>query len=403
MLGKYGQEKKYLSSIIFVMILVGYPIFSGITIVLGIESNSLSIAYRLIVLVATSVLLLTSLFRYRLRINYRILIGASFLLSYAIRMFLEWAVNSDGSKLDWDEFWSFLILVCLVPALPYVWKKNLPNESFTPVAIIVFGIIGLVLNFYLIFHAGNLSLGDQLISGRLENERLNSIAYGHLGVSTALVSLWAILLKKEINILTVLGLFIGILGVVASGSRGPFLSLAVCAVLILLQLKFRATKFSVIFAAIFVAVFLIFGLFIDFDNIYILNRVETSMFEDDSRSRIFGDAYHAFLDNIFLGAGYPFDAYPHNIVLEAFMSSGIFSGALMVATLAIGVIASVKVLKDKNFSWVSLLFMQYLLFSMVSSSIYYSNILWMLWACIVTLSVNIYLIEGEKNAGIHIE
>ena len=386
MLEKHGEERKYLKNIIFVMILVGYPIFSGITMALGVDNNSLSIAYRLIVFAAASILIFLSLFRYGVRINYKILIGVIFIFFYIIRMLSEWVVNSEGAKLDWNDFWSFLLLICLVPALPYVWGKNIPDESNTPHAIIVFGIIGLVLNFYLTFHVGNLSLEDQLLSGRLESERLNPIAYGHLGVSTAVVSLWALVIKREMNILTILGVFIGVLGAAASGSRGPFLSLAVCVLIILTQLKFRA----IVLIAVLLMFFVLFGLFIDFDNVYILSRVKTSMFEDDARSQIFSDAYHAFLDNIFIGVGYPFDAYPHNIVLEAFMSSGIFGGVLMVATLSIGVMASFRVLKNKNFSWVSLLFIQYLLFSMVSGSIYYSNILWMLWVCVVTLSANRY-------------
>lgn len=207
MLEKLGQEKNYLSSIIFVMVLVGYPIFSGITIALGIESNALSIMYRLIVLTAAIALLLKSCLRYRLKINLGIFIGSSFLFYYVARMFLEWIFNSAGVKIDWLDFWSFLILVCLVPALPYAWGENIPNSSFTPFAIIVLGIIGLVFNFYFIFRVGDSSLGDQLFSGRVESERLNPIAYGHLGVSTVLMSLWMILLKKNINILAIFGFF----------------------------------------------------------------------------------------------------------------------------------------------------------------------------------------------------
>lgn len=395
MLEKHGEEKKYLANIIFVMILVGYPIFSGITMALGVDNNSLSIAYRLIVFSAASILLFLSWFRYGLRINYKIFIGAFFLFFYIVRMLLEWLVNSEEAKLDWNDFWSFLLLICLVPALPYMWGKNIPDESSTPNAIIVFGIIGLVLNFYLTFRVGNLSLEDQLLSGRLESERLNPIAYGHLGVSTAVVSLWGLLIKRKINIFTILGVFIGVLGATASGSRGPFLSLAICVLIILTQFEFRANKFTIVLIAAFLMCAILFGLFIDFDSIYILSRVEASMFEDDGRAQIFSGAYHAFLNSIFLGAGYPFDTYPHNIVLEAFMSSGIFGGVLMIATLSIGVMASFRVLKNKNFSWVSLLFIQYLCFSMVSGSIYYSNILWMLWVCVVTLSANRYFSKGN--------
>lgn len=382
------KKKEYLPGIIFVMILIGYPISVAITTIFGMDDNFISITYRLIVLVAASVLLFLSWYQYGLKINYKILIGASFIIFYVGRMLLEWVGNSGDAKFDWSDFWLFLLLVCLVPALPYVWEKNIPDESSTPYLIIIFGIIGLVLNFYLNFHVGNLSLKDQLFSGRLENERLNPITYGHIGVSTAVVGLWAVIIKKKINILTILGVSIGVLGIIASGSRSPFISLIICVLVILMKFRFRANKFSISLIATFLTVSILFGLFVDFDNIYIFSRAKTSMFEDDARSQIFSDAYHAFLDHPFLGTGYLFDTYPHNIVLEAFMATGILGGILMITILLIGIVASLSILKNKNFSWISLLFIQYLILSMVSGSIYYSNILWMLWVCVVSVSAN---------------
>ncbi len=400
---KLKQENNYLSSILFAMILVGYAIFAGITTVFGVEDASLSIIYRLIILVVASVLLFKAWVNHGSRVNYGFLIGASFLFFYITRMFFEWLFNSHGSKLDWSDFWLFLILVCLVPALPYVWKGNIPNESFTPVVVIIFGMIGLILNLYYISRVGDLSIRDQMLSGRLEGERLNPIAYGHLGVSTVLVSLWVLIIRKKINILTISGVVVGVLGVLASGSRGPFLSLVVCLVLIFMQLKLRAVSFIAVSVAICVAIIILSGFASEFDDILIWDRVRNSLFDDDSRNQILSDAYHAFLDNIISGAGYPFGVYPHNIVMEAFMTSGIIGGVLMVVTLAAGVVASLRLLKNKEFSWVSLLFIQYLLFSMVSSSIYYSNILWMLWVCVVTLSANMNFIRGKKSACIRIK
>jgi len=60
----------------------------------------------------------------------------------------------------------------------------------------------------------------------------------------------------------------------------------------------------------------------------------------------------------------------------------------MIGVLLVGVASSIKLLKESSLSWVSLLFMQYLVFVMVSSSIYYSNIFWMLWVCVVVLAKN---------------
>ncbi|QEA13263.1 O-antigen ligase family protein [Comamonas flocculans] len=387
-LWKSGNEAKYLASIIFIMVLVGYPIFAGITLFIGVESNFLSIIYRIIILIAAILLLLISWLRRRPRVNYKILIGAGFLFFYIARMLLEWLMNSQGSKIDWGDFWSFLIFVSLIPALPYVWKENIPDENFTTIAIVLFGIIGIILNFYLaISVADSLSFGEQLFSGRLESERLNPIAYGHLGASTALVGLWMMIIKKNMSFLAIIGAAIGVLGIFASGSRGPLLSFVVCLILMLMQFRFSRVKFIFIFSVI-LSIFFLLNFVVDFNDVYLLNRAEASMFEDDARVNIIGDAYRAFLNNMLIGAGYPFDVYPHNIILEAFMASGIIGGSLMVFTLMVGLFASMRVMRNNKFSWVSLLFVQYLTFSMVSNSIYYSNIFWMLWVCVVILGAS---------------
>lgn len=383
------QEKNILGSLIFLMALVGYPIFAGISVFLGVESSLLLITYRFIVLVAAITLFLTSLLGKSIRINYKILIGASFFFYYSIRMFLEWITNYQESKFDWDDFWIFLLFVSFIPALPYLWKKNIPNDDLTPRAIILFGMVGLILNFYVSSHSysSDFVIWERLFSGRLENEKLNPISYGHLGVSTAVVGLWLLMIRKDISLLSLMGVIVGILGVLASGSRGPFLSLFVCIVLICFKMKFRLIKFVVIFLLLLPFVIAIF----DFKNIYIFSRVESSMFEDDGRMGLLRDAYDIFLNNIFFGAGYIFESYPHNIIMEAFMSSGIIGGILMVFTLILGVVASKKILNfnDKS-SWMSLLFIQNFIFSMVSSSIFYSSTLWMLWVCMIGQ-------ENEKN------
>jgi len=120
-----------------------------------------------------------------------------------------------------------------------------------------------------------------------------------------------------------------------------------------MQLKLRAVSFIAVSVAICVAIIILSGFASEFDDILIWDRVRNSLFDDDSRNQILSDAYHAFLDNIISGAGYPFGVYPHNIVMEAFMTSGIIGGVLMVVTLAAGVVASLRLLKNKEFSWVS--------------------------------------------------
>lgn len=389
--------KNIYSSILFALILMGYPIAAGITGYFSIEINLLSIIYRIIVLMGAVILTFSSYFIERPKFGYGILIGILFVLYYSIRMYLEWMLNPLGSKIPWDDFWIFLLLVCLIPAIPFIWRRNLPEENFTINTIMVLGVIGLTLNFYSVLQVKMIAVDDLLFGGRLESDRLNPISYGHLAVTTTLIGLWSIISKRKLSILATLATILGVLGIASSGSRGPVLSFVFCLALLLIYLKIEINYWKILFATIALVALneIFFAGYID--EIYLSSRVAESMFEDQARYEIYIEAYRTFLDNILTGAGYPLDTYPHNIILEAFMSSGVVGGILITATLLVGLVAAMRNLSENIYSWVSLIFIQYLIFSMVSSSIYYSNILWMLWVCVVVVR-NIK--KYSKSAGI---
>ncbi len=400
---KNGLKKNTLPSIVFLLILTGYPIAAGLTIYLEAQSNLLSIFYRAVVLLGAGILIISCGFTKRPRVNYKILIGLSFFIYYILRLFVEWLLNPDGSKIDWNDFWTFLLLVCIAPAIPFLCKNNLPDEKFAPSAVMLTGMIGLALNFYLALQNSMMPAQDLLFAGRLESDRLNPITYGHLAATTALLGIWRIFIDRKLSVFDFLAAIIGILGIIASGSRGPVLSFMVCLLVILMRSSVRSTGLFMSMA-VFLLASLVFLLFTKNGNsIYIFERIGESMFSDSARKEIYIGTYNSFLDNMLIGAGYPFETYPHNIVLEAFMASGLLGGLLITATLATGLVAAVKNLKDNRFSWISILFIQYLLLSMVSSSIYYSNILWMLWACIVVARGSGAFSTGKDNAGTHVK
>jgi len=384
----FAKTSAHLPSILFVLVLVGYPIVAGLTAILDVETNALSIIYRAVVLVAAILLIVASLYREKLRVGLGIILGAAFLFLYSARMLVEGLLNPGYSNMDFKDFWIFFVLVCFIPALPFVWGDNKPSELLASRGVIFFGIVGLIVCFYPVYKSSDLPILGQLLSGRLESERLNPIAYGHLGVSVLIVSAWSLLIKREGSVLAVGGILLGGVGLLASGSRGPLLSLAVCGVLIIMLMGVRLAWLAALFASACVILFYLGWQAWGVDDIYLISRVANSMFEDSARVELFEAAYGAFIDNVIFGAAYPFDTYPHNIVFEAFMATGVLGGMLMIGVLLVGVASSIKLLKESSLSWVALLFMQYLVFVMVSSSIYYSNIFWMLWVCVVVLAKN---------------
>jgi len=380
-----AKPGNHLSSALFVMVLVGYPISAGLTALSGIETSALSVVYRALVLIPALFLIMVSLYREKLRLGIGIILGAAFAFYYAARMLLENMLSAESSNIDWSDFWVFFVLVCFLPALPFVWKINSLEDLFTRRGLMFFGVIGLVAGFYLAHKASDLSIWGQLFSGRLESERLNPIAFGHLAVSVLIVGMWGLIIKREKSVLAAISLLVGGFGLFASGSRGPFLSFAVCCVLILLLIKNRLIWSIALCFAVGLVLFLSNGISGISDDVYLLDRVANSMFEDGTRVALIEEAYHAFAENFMFGAAYPFNTYPHNIIIEAFMSSGIVGGLLMMGMLSVGGVAAIR-LFNSEFAWVALLFIQYLVFVMVSGSIYYSNIFWLLWVCVLTLA-----------------
>ena len=393
---KYIKEKINLSGILFLAILVGFPIVSGVNAVLEIKEQYLSVAYRAIVLICAIIVLISTGIRYKIRINYNLFIGIGFIFFYILRMLFEWLFDPQASKLDWDNFWVFLIAVCVIPAIPYGERSNIPSGHQILNLIVAFGVIGLILNFYSATAAGNFSTDEQLLSGRLETERLNPISYGHLGVTVTLLSLWSMLIWKDKSILTKLNVIIGVLGIVASGSRGPLLSFACCMVVLSMRLNYK----TLLLVLVVILMATLLTKFVGMDDIYFFNRISESMFEDASRKEIFNDAFDAFRNNVFFGSGYPFETYPHNLIIEAFSSSGIVAGFLLVSTIVMALIMSSRLLKDSARGWLSLLFMQYLLSAMVSGSLYYSNIFWTLLVCVTTAGQASYKNNRRQNVEI---
>ena len=162
---KYIKEKINLSEILFLIILVGYPIVSGVNAILEIKEQYLSVAYRAIVLICAIIVLMSTGIRYKIRINYNLLIVIGFIFFYILRMLFEWFFNSQASKLDWHDFWLFLIAVCVIPAIPYGGRSNIPSGRQILNLIVAVGVIGLILNFYSATAAGNFST-DLLDQGR---------------------------------------------------------------------------------------------------------------------------------------------------------------------------------------------------------------------------------------------
>lgn len=233
---------------------------------------------------------------------------------------------------------------------------------------------------------------------------LDIIYLGHQGVTLIFLSIYNLRIKKMIP-LNVLTLVIGILALVYSDSRGPFVALALG--LIIFTLVYSNTIFKKLIICLLITLFILFyepvlyfiNDFLESYDIYTFKRVLYFMLgdsESSGRDVIFKEGLELFYEHPFWGSSYllPDDMYVHNIVLEQFMALGLYGGLVFLVLLIITLIQGVKlVVRDKSNSVLFILFVQYLCFGMFSRTAIAIPQFFMAMCIILHLAKDKYLVK----------
>lgn len=288
----------------------------------------------------------------------------------------------DYSKLDFNKLYiiyTILILFCLI-------------ITFTDV------IQGTVMR-----------IGSSRISA---NSNLDTIAYGHLGISLFLLgfAFYVNSHKLGTKIISVIIIIFGLFSAGLANSRSPIVSLIACIFFYIInEKKFR---FLVYFS---VSVFL-FVVFIDkIDMIFrsfgssFVERILFTFVNIDkvdvtsNRSGLYSTAIDIISNNPVFGSSFLIQKgsakgfYVHNFVLEAFMSLGLLGGFLYITLIFVTVLNAFKLsrINKKRYLLISLIFIQYLVYSMFSRSIISLPTFWV--ALFLVNSILIYEKRSHLN------
>lgn len=383
----------YTAIAVLLLTLIGYPLVAPVSIILQIDNRLVSVPFRaLVLLLSLMVIIKGFVLRDRFPAGPFWIVWWIFWGLYISRIIIDGLLNPEVLRLPLSEYLLYAIGMSLIPALALSIKLDDYILNRALIWLIVLGALASVLSIWMIIGNKELMAISDLTVGRQATDTLNPIGLAHLGVSVVIMCSW-VLCRAETHgplqyALFIISLLIGAGAVLAGASRGPmFVLMITLPMIIYTGIKNLHGKHLFRLSVIIVGFLLaLVWLLINIETITALHRVQESLFTDDTRMGLFDAGLELFLNNPILGAGTePLECYPHNVILESFMLSGVFSGFLFLTILMMSLVAAIKIffVYPKN-SWISLLYFQYLLGAMFSGSLYLSASMWALMVLVVS-------------------
>jgi O-antigen ligase len=242
------------------------------------------------------------------------------------------------------------------------------------------------------------SLGHLVETGRLNLSKLNPVSLGYLGLSLLNLSIWPILYSKRIGTLwhihRIIAFLVGLYLMLASNSRGPFICFALMIMFFVMvtgqKSAFRMSGKLILLAAFALPPLLYFHAGLTHD---ISQRVSAGFNGGDEsitlRFQSYSGAISQFASSPFFGSGLEESTtlcYPHNVILESFMATGIIGGMLFIFIVLSGMYASVRILRSKSVhGWIAMLFIQNFIAAQFAGSIWESTTMWIMYVLLIML------------------
>lgn len=311
-------------------------------------------------------------------------------LTYSIRgcwqlVMHPWVSVERGMPETWE--FAFYLFLCTIPAFVSAYLVD-DLRIYRPALkyVLFLSVAGCLMS--LQYHW--LDLTTYSTDSRMQgNDLLGPILFGHLGVTTAVLGIFSLVrggrkFRSMHGLIAIVALPLGVATVLMAASRAPLIALVILVPLTIFFASFgrglRLTSWAVVLGvvAVFAMPLLIqqvmsrgVDLYTYFGSIEAFTSSDSSL----NRAQLMRDAWHAFEAHPFLGAGLfetYLHTYPHNIVLEAFMATGVFGGTMMTCLVIVSIIKSFQLMRNlPEMSWIPILYLQYLIHLMVSGCLYF--------------------------------
>lgn len=382
-------SRSSIQALLITLAISGYPFIATLSTALGLGSIYYSIAMRAFVLFVSIFLLLRSSFYLKPHQFKYFGLFIIFWTIYLFRLTVDTVLYPDQLSRAPSEYWLWALGVCLIPTLSLVSAETvLVTQKAFKFIWISLGVSALLAISYGSTFVTNLE-GMSVDTGRSALESLNPISMGHLGASLVIISGWhwisAVHPNKFNNLASITSVVLGSYLLIIAASRGPFIALAIVITAFLFTLKLKRLKglSAVAILALLLLVIVAIQSF-DFDDVALLIRIANISSSEDlsvlGRHESFSGAWNQFISNPLTGdfidersTGF----YPHNMLLEALMSTGLIGGLAFLSFTVIAIWKSYVMVRDRqSYAWIGLIFIQYCVGSQFSGALYLSDTFW---------------------------
>lgn len=383
-------------------VVAGFPLVAALSPVLNISSTPMSIGIRGLLGLVCGILFVISLPWNHGRLRWWLMATAvAFWVLYSIRMANDTLVESYNLTAEPYSYWLWAIGGCVVPLIGLARTRYNAADAMGYFLWCFAFVLGAS-----VLAVPNLSTFVENEYGGYEGGRaalaaLNPISLGHLGVQLILLCVWGAFLRpaKRRNLIHLAifagGGLIGLYLALVANSRGPLVSLVAALLFALAASKLRG-KFWLFAIMVFAAVSFvpIVGLVDQVAGTQVYERLlgQSQFDEVNTLARIdlYTSAWTQFLRFPLTGYGMEdpiFGGYPHNQIIEAFMSTGVIGGFLILAMMTLAMLLCYRILRHiPHFGWLALLFIQQAVSIQFSGTISQATIFWGLLAVLTSTS-----------------
>lgn len=362
-----------------VVIFLNYYIYSAFSFVFfGIDLSGTDYMGRAIIFIFSIYIIIT--FFHTPKSSPILILIYFFWLIWLSRLLLDSFFNPESLRMPFELYMAYFIGIQLIPSLAayfLVFNYGFNTSYYFYISLIT--LVLLINSISQVLTSGGLLDSDSYSRG-LSTDWANTTGLSYLSLSIAAASASILLNKKKNEIISLVHLsivLISIIPILAFSSR-IVMVLYFLLLLFLFFLKYKKSLF-LIFLVILPVSFIQFQNYIYlFENFAFWKKL-LQLTNDSSRENMIRNSLDEIKASPIYGSGIePLGWYPHNLILEAFMIFGIFSGVIFLIIYFYGLHISYKIMIQKNNFFVGFMIFSLLIGSLVSGNLYNNQWFWMI-------------------------